>query len=372
MRQPLKVLINALHAKSGGGVTYLRNMLPYLAADPSIEVHLCIHDSQSAIIGDLPDGVIPHRMSFRPGFWWLAYYEQTLIPRLARSIGAAVTFSPANYGPLFAPGQVIMIRNALGVAFIEKRLSKIAYWFMIYIATVLSIFRARQVIAVSDFVVHTTGKTMSRWVIKKYSIIHHGVSDVFSPPEKEQQRDSFILAVSDIYVQKNYINLLIVIDRLREKHPDIVLKIAGRPVDGDYYAGLQKIIAERGMQNNIHFLGSVTHEELASLYRQCRLFVFPSLVESFGNPLVEAMASGAPVATSNAAAMPEVAGSVALLFDPDNIDHMTDSLGRLYEDDELRQTLSKLALQRASKFSWSRTAKATIEIFKAAAGRDVK
>ena len=100
--------------------------------------------------------------------------------------------------------------------------------------------------------------------------------------------------------------------------------------------------------------------------------MFPSLVESFGNPLVEAMASGAPIATSNMGAMPEVVGSAAILFDPASITDMAIALERLYEDEELRHNLGVKSLQRAQLFSWSKTATATLEVIKnvAAEGRE--
>lgn len=368
MAEPLKVLINGLHAKSGGGVTYLRNMLPFFAADPQIETHLCLHHSQAGIIGPVPDGVILHSMDFRSGFWWLAFYEQILVPRLARGIGAKVTFSPANYGPLLAPGQVIMLRNALGVAFVEKRISKIAYWIVLYAVTVLSIVRSSRIIAVSEFVKMTAGTTLAGMFAEKCTIIHHGVGNIFSPPEEGQGRENFLLAVSDIYVQKNFQNLLLAIGRLKQKHPEILLKIAGRQLDGEYYQSLQKIVADCGLANNVRFLGSVSTEELADLYRRCRIFVFPSLVESFGNPLVEAMAAGAPIATSNTAAMPEVVGPAALLFDPGSVDDMATTLGRLMEDDALCQNMSAKALARAKFFSWQKTAQATLDVLKNSAG----
>lgn len=364
------MLINALHAKSGGGVTYLRNMLPFFAADPSIEAHLCIHKNQSGIFGDIPENVVVHPQEFRSGFWWLACYEQILVPRLAREIGAGVTFSPANYGPLFAPNQVIMLRNALGVAFVEKRPSKIAYWAVIYGATLLSIISCRRVIAVSNFVKNTTGKTLARSFSGKCTVIPHGVGEIFSPPPEGDQREDFLLAVSDIYVQKNFQNLLLALSELKEKHPGVLLKIAGRQLDTGYYRELQRIVTNKGLENNVQFLGSVEPAELTSLYQRCRFFVFPSLVESFGNPLVEAMASGVPIATSNVAAMPEVVGSAALLFDPENVVNMATSLMRLFEDDQLRRNLSNKALERAQFFSWEKTAKSTIEVIKSAsAGR---
>jgi glycosyltransferase involved in cell wall biosynthesis len=362
--QPFKVLINGLHAKSGGGVTYLRNILPFFAADGAIETHLCIHESQSDLFSDVADGIVLHTMNFRSGFWRLPFYEQVLVPLLARDIAATVTFSPSNYGPLFAPGQITMLRNALGVAFVENRVSKIAYWVIVYIGTFLSMARSREVIAVSDFILHTTGKMLSQLFADKFLVIHHGVSDIYAPPQEGQERENFILAVSDIYVQKNFGPLLLSIDRIRKKYPDVLLKIAGRKLDQGYFDDLQQIIKDRGMQDNVSFLGSVTQGELSTLYRNCRFFVFPSLVESFGNPLVEAMASGAPIATSNTAAMPEVVGRAALLFNPASVPEMASALERLYEDEELRDNLSKKSLQRAQSFSWSKTASATLDVIK--------
>ncbi len=372
MGQPFKLLINGLHAKTGGGVTYLRNLLPFFAADESVETHFCIHESQSDAFSDVFDGIVVHTLSFKSGFWRLPVYEQLLVPRLARNISATVTFSPANYGPLFSPGQITMLRNALGVAFVEKRISKIPYWLIVYVATALSLMCSRKVIAVSDFITRTTGKIVPEIYANKFLVIKHGVSDLYSPPKDGQLRESFILAVSDIYVQKNYRSLLLAIDKMKRNHPNVLIKIAGRKLDQGHYNELQKIIVDLQLQDNVSFLGSVSQNELSDLYRRCKLFVFPSLVESFGNPLVEAMASGAPVVTSNKTAMPEIVGSAAAFFDPNNISEMTSVLERVYEDESLRLSLSEKSLKRSKLFSWSKTAQATMEVIKNVASENSK
>ncbi len=112
------ILINALHSKSGGGLTYLQNMLPLMAREKDIDLHVCIHHSQEDTLPEGLDGVTVHRLDFRTGFWRLPVREQIEVPRLARKIGADVTFSPANYGPVMAPKSVILLRNALSVAFV--------------------------------------------------------------------------------------------------------------------------------------------------------------------------------------------------------------------------------------------------------------
>src|SRR5690242_13193428 len=116
------LLINAVHARVGGGLTYLRSMLPLLAADGRFRIHLLLHADQIAALQPLPATVTVHVARPPGGFWSLLLWEQVKVPMLARTVGAAVTFSPANYGPLFALRSVLFIQNALGVARVERRL----------------------------------------------------------------------------------------------------------------------------------------------------------------------------------------------------------------------------------------------------------
>jgi len=367
--KPVKVLLNALHAKTGGGVTYLKNILPLISKHPDFEIHLCIHEEQKDVLPVLDNRVRLHTFDFKQGFWRLPFREQLDVPRLARKIGADVTFSPANYGPIFAPNPVIMLRNALGVAFVERRPVKIAYWLLVSVGTVLSMLTCRRAIAVSKYARASNFGAVTGFLRDRFSIIPHGVSEIFSPGDTALSRDNFILAVSDIYVQKNLINLLRAIALLKTHTPDIRLKIAGRFVDENYHRGLQNIIVEKGLQENVEFLGGVGASELVELYRRCAVFVFPSTVETFGNPLIEAMASGAPIASSNTAAMPEVAADAALYFDPHDADDMASCINRLMTEQGLREDLSQKALARASNYSWQKTAKSTLDILSQAAGK---
>lgn len=365
--KPTRVLLNALHAKTGGGVTYLKNILPLVSVNPDFEFHLCIHESQTDILPKLNNNVQLHTFNFKQGFWRLPFWEQVEVPKLARKIGADVTFSPANYGPFLAPNSVIMLRNALSVAFVERRPTKLAYWLLVSIGTVISMFMCRRVIAVSNYAKVSNFRTINSPLRNRFSIIPHGVSDAFSVGNCDFRRDGYILAVSDIYVQKNLKNLLYAFDILRSTSPDIKLKIAGRFVDEVYHQELIDIIAEKGLHDHVEFLGGVYEDELVVLYRRCNIFVFPSTIETFGNPLIEAMASGAPIACSNTAAMPEIAGDAALFFDPFDVDDMAAVIGRLLVDQELCQDLSAKALARAKNYSWEKTAECTLDVLYQAA-----
>ncbi len=354
----VQVLINGLHAKTGGGVTYLRNMVPLLAADPELDVRLCLHENQRDAFGDLSAHCGIEWVGFRDGFARRLVWEQAALPRLARRLGADVTFSPANFGPLFAPGPVILLRNALAVAEEDKRPAKRAYWAALTVMTRLSLARCRRAIAVSEYARDALGAGGS----DRVRVVHHGVNPMYSSPPESRARGDFLLSVGDIYVQKNLHRLIEALSLV----PDVRLKVCGHPVDGDYDARVRASIREKGMEGRVEFLGRADPERLLELYRSCVAFVFPSTVETFGNPLVEAMACGAPVASSNAAAMPEVCGGAALLFPPHDAPAMADAIRRLVADEDLREKLSRQSLERAQAFSWKATAEKTAAVLKEA------
>ena len=361
-----RLLFNGLHSKSGGGITYLQNILPLMAADKTIDFHLVIHEAQRDLLPLKLKNVTLHTLNFPQGFWQLQIHEQLDIPRLARSIGADVTFSPANYGPLLAPNSVILLRNSLSVAFVERRLVKLGYWVLVYLGTFLSLLVSKKAIAVSEYARKSfTGGILGLFE-NRFSVVYHGVSENFLPPNKSVKRKDFLLAVSDLYVQKNLKNLISAFSRLKVKNPKLSLKIAGYPIDEEYFQELKKMVSDYKLDEDIQFMGGISSEELLNLYQCCGVFVFPSTVETFGNPLVEAMACGAPIACSNTAAMPEVVGKAAEFFDPTSVENIVQVINNLLKDEVLRQRLTNRALKRAKVFSWKNTAEKTLAVIKTA------
>ena len=365
---PVRVLINGLHSKSGGGVTYLRNMLPLLAADPRLEVHLALHAGQEALYQPVDPRLRLHLFDFRTGFLRLLLWEQTVLPRVARALGAEVVYSPANYGPLMAPNAVLLLSNAVAVGKSERRWGKRLYWVALSVMTFLSLLTCRRAMAVSGYARDALAHGWGGRRRGEVAVVHHGVAPLFAP-DPQVEREPFLLAVSDIYVQKNLHSLLRAFAPVRARHPALRLVVAGAKLDQDYYDGALALVAELGLADAVRFTGRLPAEELRALYRRCLLFVFPSTAETFGMPLVEAMACGAPVASSNATAMPEIVGDAALLFDPRDEAAITDALCRLIDSPGLRADLSRAALRRAAAFSWQRAADATAAILCQAAGR---
>jgi glycosyltransferase involved in cell wall biosynthesis len=110
------------------------------------------------------------------------------------------------------------------------------------------------------------------------------------------------------------------------------------------------------VKDRIDFVGIVPEDKLPSLYRSAVALIFPSLYEGFGLPILEAMASGVPVITSNLTAMPEVAADAALLVDPTSVDQIAAAMAQIVTDKSLRQQLREKGLARAAQFSWAGTA----------------
>jgi len=356
-----RLLINALHARTGGGVTYLRNMLPRMAADKRLDIHVCLHEDQEGLLPTDLKNVSYHFQRYRRGFWRILAREQIELPRLAKRLDADSLFSPANYGPFRARNHVVMARNAVSVGFVERRPLKLAYWALLYAATFVSFRGCRKAIAVSEYAKRGIERAFFGAYSDRLVVIPHGVERQFLDSKEPETRDEFLLAVSDIYVQKNFTSLVRALAIVSRDNPNLVLKVAGGAVDDDYFLRLKSLIRDLGLDSKIEFLGHVDANELGNLYLRCKLFVFPSTVETFGNPLVEAMACGAAIASSNTAAMPEVLGEAARYFDPYNIESIATTLSELLANDDIRADLSARARKRAKAFSWDNTARRTID-----------
>ncbi|HTH16950.1 MAG TPA: glycosyltransferase family 1 protein [Magnetospirillum sp.] len=360
--RPIRALINALHAKSGGGITYLRAMLPELADDSRLSLVLLVHRHTLDLFQPLDPRIQVHAVDLPGGLIHEMLWEQVKLPSLVRQLGVGVVFSPANFGPVLCQRQVLLLRNDVTVGRDEPRLSKKLYWWALTALTWASLARSARAIAVSAY---AAGR-LSFGFDNKVTVVHHGVSPLFQP-DPQVTREDFLLAVSDVYVQKNFLTLVRALAALRASHPSLRLVVAGRVVDPWYHRQVLDLAVELGVADAINFVGHLAAPALRDLYRRCRVFVFPSTAETFGNPLVEAMACAAPVVSSNAAALPEVVGDAALLFDPLDVDALARQLTRVLEEPGLSERMSVLAAQRGRQFSWSRTARATADMLVAAA-----
>ncbi len=361
------VVINGIHAKSGGGVTYLRRVLEHFTAHENITFHLFLHKDQLELFHPLDSDVRLTVFDFKPTLFSTFIWEQFSLPIISWAMGANVLFSPANYGPILAKNHVSLLRNAVSVIRLIDRLQPALYWIMLSIATIATFVTAKRSIAVSHYASRILTFGLPTALKKKLSVVYHGVSHVMAPREDNTREGSVILAVSDIYVQKNYIALVKAFAELSPKYPELELWIAGREIDVVYGARVRALVAELSIDDKVRFLGHLPLEDVEVLYRDCHIFVFPSFVETFGNPLVEAMSVGTPVACSNTAAMPEVIADAGLLFDPHDHQDIASKIEMLHTSPDLRQELGQRALVRSEKFTWEACATETVEVLRSAA-----
>jgi len=130
---------------------------------------------------------------------------------------------------------------------------------------------------------------------------------------------------------------------------------------------LEKLLLEIGdksLINRIILTGYVDNTDLPAIYSQCDVFLYPSLRESFGIPMLEAMACGVPVITSNTSSMPEIAGTGALIIDPFKPEEITDALIRLLDDHDLRNELVQNGYLQAARFSWKAMAQNVLQVYR--------
>jgi glycosyltransferase involved in cell wall biosynthesis len=132
----------------------------------------------------------------------------------------------------------------------------------------------------------------------------------------------------------------------------------------EIYASIQT----HRLADEVHFTGFVQPDELVALYGGAAVFVYPSLYEGFGLPVIEAMACGVPTVTSNRTSMPEVAGQAAVLVNPDLVEDIRAGIERVLRDETLYQTLANEGPRRAAQFSWGRCAEATVKCYMQALG----
>jgi len=135
---------------------------------------------------------------------------------------------------------------------------------------------------------------------------------------------------------------------------NLILKIVG--VKEKYHEEFMQFASEHGIGNRIQFQGFQREEQLKELYRGAKVFVLPSLAEGFGIPLLEAMASGVPIASSSATSLPEVAGNAALYFDPLSVEEISERLVAILESRETRQRLVQEGHRQVLKYHEARVA----------------
>jgi glycosyltransferase involved in cell wall biosynthesis len=204
-------------------------------------------------------------------------------------------------------------------------------------------------------------------------VIHNGVSEEFTPVQEEQVRAElherwsipsagFILFVGGADPRKNHRVFLEAVANLHRQLEGRAVVLVG---DADHPQGSYRATAQSlGLEQDVRCTGRLDREDLRRLYSFADLFVFPSLYEGFGMPVLEAMACGAPTITSSASSLPEVAGDAAVLVDPEDVEAVGRAMVMVLSDQKLREGLRRRGFERARLFTWQRAAMCTSALYR--------
>lgn len=309
---------------------------------------------------DQPHTIRPRWMSSgMSGHAW----EQFCLPMHCRG---SLLWNPANTGPLTIANQVVTIHDMAPLDHPEWSTKQFARWYR-YLLPALA-RRSQAVITVSQYskqrILHWSGVDAS-----KVHVIPLGVDGRFHPLAAQNSESiharygiktrHYFLTVSSIEPRKNLDGLVTAWQLARPRlSPEWSLVVAGA-------RGVSRVFREvqfGKIDSSICLPGFIAAEDLPALYANAAGFIFVPHYEGFGNPILEAMASGVPTICSNCTSMPEVAGDAAVLVDPRDSANIADKIIELAHGDSVRQSLRVRGVERARGFNWQMTAQRTIEI----------
>jgi glycosyltransferase involved in cell wall biosynthesis len=300
-------------------------------------------------------------------------WEQTVLPWAARATAADLVHAMAFVGPLFCPCPQVVTVYDLSFLLFPEAFNRVNRSYLAAM-TPLSTRRARRVIAISE----STKRDLVRLAgvpVEHIDVVYPGLEpdirriddqaalDAFR--RRHHLPDHFVLYIGTIEPRKNVAALVRAYATLRQRGVvSHALVLAGGK--GWRYESIFAAIEQSGVAEDIILPGYVPHDDLPFWYSAADAFVYPSLYEGFGLPVLEAMACGAPVVTSNVSSLPEVTGDAGLCVDPADDGALTDAMARVLTSDTLRAHLREKGIQRAGLFTRERMARATQDVYRSA------
>lgn len=198
---------------------------------------------------------------------------------------------------------------------------------------------------------------------QKITVVYHGYKshqDSITSIHSLMLPSKYVLYVGDRNGYKNFDGMIMAISKTLSEYNYFLICAGGKKIskeEGD-------LLNSQGIMSKVLFLPSVTDQELFHLYRNAIAFLFPSMYEGFGMPILEAMGAGCPVLLSNTSCFPEIAGDAALYFDPYNTDSIYQCLNKFVKSSDMRDGLIEKGYRRVKKFSWENTCKKTAKVYK--------
>jgi glycosyltransferase involved in cell wall biosynthesis len=300
-------------------------------------------------------------------------WEQIWLPKAIKAAGVDVMHYTSNTAPLNSPvPYVVTLHDIIYMhSFSGGTIYQTAGHFYRKFIVPKITKKANYVFTVSDFEKIQISKTLDI-SDSKLKVIPNAYSSTFREiankdtlnliKEKYSLPDDFILFLGNEAPKKNLVNVLKSYSKYVDENPDptqLVILESSHEQILNHLAKIKRL----DILDKISLPGYIMHCDLPKIYNLATLFLYPSLRESFGIPIIEAMACGTPVITSTTTAMPEVAGNAAYLVDPQNVDELTKAINELTNNIDLNTAIKEKGLKRAEDFSWKNTAFQTQNIY---------
>jgi len=289
------------------------------------------------------------------------------IPRAARRAGVDVIHAPAYTAPFWSPVPTVLTIHDVSYELHPQWYPYRRDWARRTFYR-CSAHAAAHILTVSAFSASEIA-TAYRIPRERITVAPLGVDPVFEPadgdgsaPLRPVVAAPYLLHVGDLHERRNLSMLADAVFAARRQLPSLSLVLVG--TDRGVGTALRAAADRAGARDALVHVTSLTDRQLRTLYRQAMAFVYPSVYEGFGLPLIEAMASGAPVIAANAASIPEVVGDAALLLDPRAREQWTRAIVDIARDEGRRARMRDAGLRRASQFSWDRTARLTLDVYR--------
>ncbi len=292
--------------------------------------------------------------------WTYLDWEQWALPRALKDLELDLLHCTSNTAPIMLEiPLVVTIHDVIYLSTKDAQkgtlYQRLGHYYRKYVVPVVA-SKARQIITVSNYELEVMKEYFDAWKLK---FIYNGVPDHFFNRQEGCERmdlpREYLLFLGNMAHKKNMRNVLRAyawyVDKTVEPKPLVIAETSEKELRG--------ILSELNLHHirpAIHLTGYVPQKELPELYRRASLFLYPSLRESFGIPILEAMASGTPVITSDYASMPEVAGGCALTVESKDHKRLGRAMAYLLGDEELQQTLREKGVKHASGFTWRKAA----------------
>jgi glycosyltransferase involved in cell wall biosynthesis len=365
----LRIGINALYLIPGGvGGTeiYLRSLLAALAQIDPIDQYFVFTNRetdpdlapQAPNFKVVPQGV--HAVSRPARILW----EQTILPWLARRRKLDVMLNPGFTAPLVGRCTQVTVFHDLQ----HKRHPEYFRWFDLPFWNFFLFWSARisRLVLADSEATAADLRTYYRLPEARLRVVPLGVDVAFLRIARRRRPERFLLSVATLHPHKNLDGLLRAFAVFRRKHPGFRLVVCG--MHGFVTGPLHELRAQLNLQAAVDFPGWIPREELYELYARAWAFVYPTLFEGFGLPVLEALAAGVPTACSSIEPVAGIVGDAGLQFDPRDTDAMAAAMSRITDDQEVRQRLATEGPRRAAQFSWLATAEKTLAALREAHG----